>query len=221
MSDEVARISESIKRLDTGHSPEGLDESDLDSDPIAQFARWMEAALEAGIELPNAMSLATADAEGRPSARMVLLRGFDRRGFCFYSNYESRKARELDQNPYGALVFYWGPLERQVRIAGRVSKLGAEESDAYWSSRSRASRLSAWASSQTEVIANRAELEAAVAAAGARFEGADVPRPHFWGGYRLEPDLVEFWQGRSNRLHDRLSYRRVPEIGWLIERLSP
>ena len=221
MSDELARVSESIKRLDTGHSAAGLDESDLDSDPIAQFASWLNDALEAGIELPNAMSLASVNSEGRPSARMVLLRGFDRRGFCFYSNYESRKGRELDGDPYAALVFYWGPLERQVRIAGRVNKLEPEESDTYWASRSPASRISAWASRQSEVITNRQELEAAFAEVAERFAGSEVPRPPFWGGYRLEPDFIEFWQGRSNRLHDRLSYRRVPKIGWLIERLSP
>lgn len=221
MSDELEHVSRSIRRLDTGHSAAGLDESDLDPDPIVQFAGWMRDALHTGIELPNTMSLATADSNGRPSARMVLLRGFDQSGFCFYSNYESRKGRELEANPYGALVFYWGPLERQVRIAGPVSKLEFEDSESYWESRSRESRLSAWASRQSETIANRSVLDAAVAEVAARFEGSDVPLPPFWGGYRLEPDFIEFWQGRSNRLHDRLSYRRVPDIGWLIERLSP
>jgi pyridoxamine 5'-phosphate oxidase len=199
----------------------GLSEADLDADPFKQFQLWFGQALAAGLAEPNAMTFATATPDGRPSARMVLIKGFDERGFVFYTNYESRKGRELAANPYAALVFYWAELERQIRIEGRVAMLAPVESDAYFQSRPLGSRLGAWASRQSEVIAGREPLEQRTAELEARYASGDVPRPPYWGGYRVAPDAIEFWQGRASRLHDRLRYRRQPDGGWLIERLSP
>ena len=198
----------------------GLDERDLPAEPIAQFRAWLEEALAAETLEGTAMTLATADAEGRPSARIVLLKGFDAEGFVFFTNYRSRKARELEANAQAALVFYWPAFDRQVRVEGRVARVGAAESAAYFASRPLASRLGAWASRQSEPIAGRAELELQLAAAAERFAGG-VPVPPFWGGYRLRHDRVEFWQGRPSRLHDRLVYRRAKDDGWTIERLQP
>jgi pyridoxamine 5'-phosphate oxidase len=198
----------------------GLTESGADADPVEQFRKWFEEALAADLHEPNAMTLATATSGGRPSARIVLLKGFDERGFVFYTNYEGRKARELEDNPYCALVFYWGELERQVRVEGRASRIPKEESDAYFDSRPRGSRLGAWVSEQSRTIESREALEDRLRELEERYEGAEIPRPPFWGGYRVEPDSVEFWQGRENRLHDRLIYRRS-ERGWKIERLQP
>jgi pyridoxamine 5'-phosphate oxidase len=166
------------------------------------------------------MTLATADAAGRPSARMVLLKGFDERGFVFYTNYGSRKAGELDANPAAALVFWWPPLQRQVRVEGNVERVSREESEAYFRTRPLGSQLGAWASAQSQVIAGRAELERRLEELTARYGDGDVPLPPFWGGYRIRPEVVEFWQNRPNRLHDRLRYRRTP-TGWTIDRLSP
>src|SRR5215210_919026 len=198
----------------------GLDETDLDSDPIVQFHRWFEKVIEADLHEPNAMILATATRDGRPSARTVLLKGYDQRGFVFYTNYEGRKAGELETNPLCALLFYWGELERQVRIEGRASRLPGEESDSYFASRPRGSRFGAWASQQSRPVENRNILEERVRALETEYEGREIPRPPVWGGYRVEPDTIEFWQGRENRLHDRLVYSRRKE-GWNIARLQP
>jgi pyridoxamine 5'-phosphate oxidase len=202
------------------YAREALAEADVDADPVAQFGRWFEQATQAGLLEPSAMTLATATPDGRPSARMVLLRGFDERGFCFYSNYESRKAAELAANPRAALVFWWDALERQVRIEGRIERTTREESEAYFHSRPPGSQLSAAASPQSRVIEDRAMLEERVRRLATDSHNGQVPLPDFWGGYRLAPEVVEFWQGRPNRLHDRLRYRRAGDA-WVIERLAP
>jgi pyridoxamine 5'-phosphate oxidase len=167
------------------------------------------------------MTLATVTAEGRPSARIVLIKGFDERGFIFYTNYEGRKARELEANPHCALVLYWAELERQVRIEGRVSRVSDEESDAYFAGRPRGSQLGAWVSEQSRSIENRGALEIRLSELEREYEGREIPRPPFWGGFRVEPEVIEFWQGRENRLHDRLQYRRSEDGGWKRERLQP
>jgi pyridoxamine 5'-phosphate oxidase len=197
-----------------------LDENSVDTDPIRQFQLWLEQALDAQLPEPNAMTVATVDAEGRPSARILLIKGVDERGFVFYTNYESRKGRELAGNPHASLLFHWIELERQVRIEGVVEKTSAEQSDAYFASRPLASRIGAWASEQSREIATRAELEAREKAFAERF-GESPPRPPHWGGYRLVPDRIEFWQGRPSRLHDRILYTREAENRWQISRLSP
>ena len=198
----------------------GLAESDVAPDPVEQFRRWFDETLAAGLHEPNAMTVATATADGRPSARVVLLKGFDERGFVFYTNYDGRKGRELDENPRAALLFYWGELERQVRVEGAVSRVSEGESDAYYASRPRGSRLGAWASEQSRVVEGREVLEGRIGDLEAEYEGREVPRPPFWGGYRIGPEVVEFWQGRENRLHDRIVYRREG-AGWEIRRLQP
>jgi pyridoxamine 5'-phosphate oxidase len=200
---------------------EELSESTVAPDPFTEFAAWYAAARAVHGDDADAMVVATADRLGSPSARVVLLRGFDERGFCFYSNRESRKGREIAANPRAALVWHWPALHRQVRAAGRVEPLSDTESDAYWSARPRASRISAWVSRQSEPVAGRAVLEAAAAAAAARFGDRDVPRPPFWGGFRVVPDVVEFWLHRDDRLHDRIQYRRDGTRGWVTERLQP
>jgi len=197
-----------------------LREEDLDPDPIRQFEAWFAAAREAGIREPEAMTLATATPDGRPSARMVLLKGYGPEGFTLYTNTESRKGRELAANPRAALVAYWEALGRQVRVEGPVERVPPEESAAYFRSRPLGSRLGAWASRQSEVIAGREEIERRLAEVEARFGADEPPLPPWWGGYRVRPEVVEFWQHRESRLHDRLRYRREGGA-WVIERLSP
>ncbi len=198
-----------------------LNESDVAADPFQQFRAWFDEALAFGVAEVNAMTLATATKEGRPSARIVLLKGFDERGFSFFTNQQSRKGRELDSNPFASLVFYWIELERQVRVEGRVERVSDAESDAYFFSRPIGARLGAWASSQSEVVSGRDVFEGQMEDLQARYPDGHVPRPPHWGGYRVIPDSVEFWQGRPSRLHDRILYRRRDEGGWRIERLAP
>ncbi|HEV3009225.1 MAG TPA: pyridoxamine 5'-phosphate oxidase [Burkholderiales bacterium] len=197
----------------------GLSETQADADPMRQFERWLEDALQAGLPLANAMTLATVTPSGAPSARIVLLKGVERGGFLFYTNYLSRKGRELERSASACLLLLWSQLERQVRIDGKVTKVTSEESDAYYATRPLGARLSAWASAQSEIVGTRQILEKAMKEAAAR-HGERPPRPPHWGGYRVDPQEIEFWQGRSDRLHDRLLYKRSGS-SWTIERLSP
>lgn len=197
-----------------------LDETRAADDPFAQFRLWIHDALTDGVLEANAMTLATVDTDGQPSARIVLLRGWNEHGFVFFTNYHSQKGREITANPAAALLFFWAELERQVRIDGRVEKLSAEESDAYFARRPRGHRVSAWASPQSEVIPGRAFLEEKMAEIEHRFADTEVPRPPHWGGYRVVPTRLEFWQGRPDRAHDRLAYTRVA-AAWKRERLAP
>lgn len=198
----------------------GLDVGDLAADPFLMFQRWLGEALEAGLHEPNAMVLSTASADGGPSSRMVLLKGLDERGFVLFTNQDSRKGQELAADPRCALLFPWHPLERQVRIEGTAAVLERETVEAYHRNRPRGAQLGAWASAQSRPVASRDELTAAYDEMTARFEGQDVPLPDHWGGYRVEPEAVEFWQGRPGRMHDRLVYVREGE-GWRIQRLAP
>ena len=198
-----------------------LREEDLDPDPVRQFASWFQDAGEAGIGAPEAVALATASPDGSPSVRMVLMKQYDERGFVFYSNYDSRKGGDLAANPQAALLFYWEPLGRQVRIEGEATRITQEETAAYVRSRPRASQLSALASPQSQAIASRQALEQRVAALAAQHEDAELPLPSAWGGYRLVPESFEFWQHRPDRFHDRLRYRRGADRDWKVERLAP
>jgi pyridoxamine 5'-phosphate oxidase len=202
-------------------SPEELDERTVARDPFEQFRRWYDDATASTDDKAGAMTIATATREGRPSARVVLLRGFDERGLVFYTSYESRKGAELDANPLAAAVLYWPELDRQIRVEGTVARVAIAESEAYFAARPRGHRLSAWASHQSAPVAGRAALEARLAEVEARYpDGADVPLPPSWGGYRLAPEVFEFWISRTDRLHDRVRYRRSGDE-WIIERLSP
>jgi pyridoxamine 5'-phosphate oxidase len=192
----------------------------LSQDPLEQFERWFAEAKRAGVEVPEAMTLATADAEGAPSARMVLLKGVGEDGFVFYTGYGSRKSEELEQNPRAALVFYWRPLGRQVRVEGSVERVSEPESAAYFATRPRGSQLAAWASHQSRPLGSRQELERRYLELEREYEDREVPLPPHWGGYRLRPEAIEFWEHRENRLHDRIRYTRARE-GWKVERLSP
>ena len=211
----------SLADLRTEYSLAGLAEKDVARDPFRQFEKWFQEAEAAKIREPNAAVLATAARDGRPSARMVLLKGVDGRGFVFYTSYDSRKGRELEANPRAALVFPWVDLERQVIAEGTVTKVAREESEAYFHSRPRASQLAAWASAQSSIISGRDALEAAMKAVERKYSGVEAPVPPNWGGFRILPELVEFWQGRRSRLHDRLRYRREGTGAWVIERLAP
>lgn len=212
-------MPKSVADLRKEYSRERFDEADAAPDPIDQFGRWFDEALKAELPEPNAMTLATATRDGKPSARIVLLKGFDTRGFSFFTNYQSHKGQLLAANVHAALLFFWPELERQIRIEGSVTQVPAEESDEYFLSRPLGSRWGAWASQQSAVIANRSVLDANVEATKQRF-GDNPPRPPHWGGYRLSPALFEFWQGRESRLHDRLQYVQQGAM-WRVERLSP
>jgi pyridoxamine 5'-phosphate oxidase len=203
------------------YETEGLRRADLHPDPIEQFATWFSTAVNSALPDANAIALATATPDGRPSARIVLLKGFDRRGFVFFTNYHSGKGRELEANPQAAFVVYWVPLERQIRGAGRVEKTSRAESQAYFRSRPRGSQLGAWVSHQSEVIDARRILDARLAEMTERFGGGEIELPPHWGGYRIVPETLEFWQGRANRLHDRFRYTRQADASWTIDRLAP
>jgi len=210
----------SISDIRKEYMRESLSEGDVELNPFMQFGRWWKEALGADIEEVNAMTLATASANGKPSARIVLLKGYDEHGFVFFTNYTSRKGYDMEENDQVTLLFFWKELERQVRIEGRVEKLSIEENDVYYHSRPEGSRIGAWASPQSQVIPDRSFLEERVRQFSEQFSGVPIPRPSHWGGYRVKPVLLEFWQGRPSRLHDRIQY--VWEEGsWRIERLAP
>ena len=210
----------SISEIRKDYLKSSLSEDDIAIEPFAQFSKWWEEAINAHIEEVNAMTLATSTTDGIPSARIVLLKGFDENGFVFFTNYTSRKGREIEENPNGALLFFWKELERQVRIVGRIHKLDIAASDAYFNSRPEGSKIGAWASEQSAAIENREIMEERVAVIEEKFKSVSIHRPEFWGGYVVVPNSMEFWQGRSSRLHDRILYTKK-EVNWDIQRLAP
>jgi pyridoxamine 5'-phosphate oxidase len=218
---DMENLRDYINQLRHDFSKLTLDETMVSNNPVQQFETWFKAAVEAKVNEPNAMSVATVNAAGRPASRIVLLRNFDEKGLVFYTNYNSRKGHEIAANPHAALLFFWPELERQVRIEGKLVLQTAADSDSYFASRPRSSRLGAWTSPQSSKIDNRAVLDKELAAITKRFENTDVPRPEWWGGYLLQPDYFEFWQGRESRLHDRIVYEKEATGNWLRSRLAP
>ena len=210
-----------LESLRSNYALSGLNETDLLDTPFQQFQRWLEQAIAAELPEPNAMTLATLSKEGKPIARMVLLKGLDEKGFVFYTNYDSAKGKQLTETDSAALVFWWAGLERQVRVEGTVEKVSSEESDAYFQSRPKASQLGAWASPQSQVIENRDILEKRLAQLEEKYATEKVPRPSHWGGFRVIPTAIEFWQGRPSRLHDRIQYELDEKGDWFYQRLAP
>ena len=216
----MSDVAKSVSELRREYARETLDEKQVTPDPFNQFRHWFDQARQSDLIDANAMTLASCDTHGQPSARIVLLKDFDAQGFVFYTNYDSRKGKELARNPRASLLFYWGPLERQIRIQGSVEKVHPSESDEYYQQRPIGARLGAWASPQSQVIENRAVIDSRLAEVTARFNG-EPSRPPHWGGYRLNPNMLEFWQGRPDRLHDRVRYSLGNDMRWAIERLAP
>lgn len=214
-------MSKDLSKLRKEYNLQGLTEAEAGHDPFALFSRWFDDAVASGNLHPEAMTLATVGAEGQPTTRVVLLKGFDESGFAFFTNYESRKGREMAVNSRVSVCFFWPELERQVRIDGTVTKVTPEESDEYFAMRPEGSRIGAHASHQSEVLATREELERRVADLESKYSGGNIPRPSHWGGYRIDPQEIEFWQGRPSRLHDRIRFRRDASGDWIRERLSP
>ncbi|HSG31523.1 MAG TPA: pyridoxamine 5'-phosphate oxidase [Thermodesulfobacteriota bacterium] len=211
----------SVKDFNKQYIYSELLESQIDPDPIKQFEMWFKESADKGIKYPNAFALSTSTLDGKPNSRFVLLKGFDKSGFVFYTNTESVKGEEINDNPNASMVFWWDMVERQVRINGTINLVSDEEADEYFKSRPRGSQLGAWASKQSTVIENRDSIDQSYAQVEKKYEGKDIPRPPYWHGYRLRPDSIEFWQGRPDRLHDRLRYRLQKEDKWIIERLCP
>jgi len=215
------QISTDLATIRKDYRLQSLSEEDVDTNPIKQFEKWFQQALASGIEEPNAMTLATSTTDGKPSARIVLLKGIKDNGFVFFTNYESKKGKQIHDNPSAGIVFFWKELERQVTIQGEIKKVGEQESDEYFASRPLESRIGAWSSPQSQVIENREVLEKNVAYYSDKYQSQNIPRPSHWGGYILMPTLIEFWQGGAGRLHDRLQYSIDATNSWIIKRLAP